>query len=120
MYLYFKLVLLNLFHLAALWNIQGGNSRSQSFIVGWDDSSPTRPHHAAASCPIDGSTCGWDDYNSSGPNPLILYGALVGGPDASDNYNDDRSDYIHNEQTIDYNAGWQGALAGLQFDLNNS
>ena len=44
----------------------------------------------------------------------------MGGPDASDNYNDDRGDYIHNEQTIDYNAGWQGALAGLQFDLNNS
>lgn len=100
--------------------IKGGNSRSQSFVVGWDDSSPTRPHHASSSCPIDGSTCGWDDLNASGPNPLVLYGALVGGPDASDNYKDDRNDYIHNEVTLDYNAGWQGALAGLQFDINNS
>jgi endoglucanase len=44
---------------------------------------------------------------------MVLYGALVGGPDLSDTYIDDRSDYISNEVATDYNAGWQGAVAGL-------
>jgi hypothetical protein len=42
-----------------------------------------------------------------------LYGALVGGPDKSDKYTDSRTNYVQNEVTIDYNAGFTGALAGL-------
>merc|ERR1712236_141383 len=34
--------------------------------------------------------CGWGAFNNPGPNPQTLNGALVGGPDHSDNYNDDR------------------------------
>ena len=42
-------------------------------------------------------------------------GALVGGPKAAnDQYTDDRNDYIMNEVATDYNAGFQGVLAGLQ------
>eukprot|EP00775_Hariotina_reticulata_P004914 gene4914-5158_t len=48
-----------------------------------------------------------------GPNPLVLYGALVGGPNASDIYQDNRADARSNEVAIDYNAGFTGALAGL-------
>lgn len=44
---------------------------------------------------------------------MVLYGALVGGPNQNDVYSDDRGDYIANEVATDYNAGWQGALAGL-------
>ncbi len=42
----------------------------------------------------------------------ILWGALVGGPDSSDNHIDSTTDYIYNEVAIDYNAGVVGALAG--------
>jgi len=50
---------------------------------------------------------------NSGPNPHILTGALVGGPDDTDKYEDSRKDYVHNEVAMDYNAGFQTAVAGL-------
>jgi hypothetical protein len=42
-----------------------------------------------------------------------LWGALVGGPDLKDNHVDETKDYIYNEVTDDYNAGFCGDLAGL-------
>lgn len=90
----------------------GNNPMNQNYIVGFTPSSPKRPHHASSSCPMQGE-CTWDAFSNSGPNPLILYGALVGGPNEWDQWSDDRSDYVTNEVTTDYNACWQGALAGL-------
>jgi hypothetical protein len=43
----------------------------------------------------------------------ILYGALVGGPDSKDFWEDNINDYIMNEVAIDYNAGFVGALAKM-------
>ena len=40
-----------------------------------------------------------------------LYGALVGGPDAGDGYDDSVSNYTTNEVADDYNAGFTGLLA---------
>jgi hypothetical protein len=57
--------------------------------------------------------CDWNAFNSPDPNPHILTGALVGGPDENDYYEDDRSDYIKNEVATDYNAGFQSAVAAL-------
>jgi hypothetical protein len=37
----------------------------------------------------------------------------VGGPDVNDFYVDDRADYVKNEVTTDFNAGFQSAVAGL-------
>ena len=73
-----------------------------------------RPHHKAASCP-DSGTCDWSDLTKSDPNPHVLYGALVGGPQSvnSDDIADKRDDYVENEVTLDYNAGFQSLLAGL-------
>ena len=48
----------------------------------------------AASCPGPGQPCGWDYYNSPEPNVHVLKGALVGGPDRNDNYNDDRTNFV--------------------------
>ena len=48
----------------------------------------------AASCPGPGKPCGWDYYNSPEPNVHVLKGALVGGPDRNDNYNDDRTNFV--------------------------
>ena len=47
------------------------------------------------------------------PNVHTLYGALVGGPDASDSYTDKRDNYVNNEVANDDNAGFQTAVAGL-------
>jgi hypothetical protein len=41
-------------------------------------------------------------------------GALVGGPDPSDIYRDDRTDAQANEVAIDYNSGFTGEQCQLQ------
>merc|ERR1712180_207792 len=72
------------------------------------------PHHSRSSCPNPPASCGWNDY-SNGPTTNELIGALVGGcKNADDNYNDARDDYFSNEVTLDYNAGFQSTVAGLQ------
>eukprot|EP00088_Acartia_fossae_P055120 TRINITY_DN64002_c0_g1_i1.p1 TRINITY_DN64002_c0_g1~~TRINITY_DN64002_c0_g1_i1.p1 ORF type:complete len:349 (-),score=72.83 TRINITY_DN64002_c0_g1_i1:55-999(-) len=87
----------------------------RSYVVGFGVNPPTRPHHRSSSCPVDANEeCGWDDFNSSGPNPNTLWGALVGGPGSNDDYEDKRNDYIKNEVACDYNAGFQSAVAGLR------
>ena len=86
----------------------------RSFVVGFGNNPPQRPHHRSSSCPLAPEPCGWDNLNSAGPNPQVLYGALVGGPGKNDDYVDDRKDYIKNEVATDYNAGFQSAVAGLK------
>lgn len=58
--------------------------------------------------------CGWEAQQNPGPNPHVLYGALVGGPGESDDYIDSRTDYVHNEVATDYNAGFHGAVSGMR------
>ncbi len=41
-----------------------------------------------------------------GPNLQVLTGALVGDPDGNNSYKDARDHFIHNEVTMDYNAGF--------------
>ncbi|KAK8384970.1 hypothetical protein O3P69_014502 [Scylla paramamosain] len=89
-------------------------STGRSFVVGFGNNPPQRPHHASSSCKDPPASCTWDDFNSPAPNPHILYGALVGGPGQDDSYADVRSDYIKNEVTCDYNAGFQSAVAALR------
>jgi hypothetical protein len=80
----------------------------RSFVVGYGTNPPARPHHRASSCPPVGQECSWDYFQNPGPNPNTLYGALVGGPGANDEYSDDRGDFIKNEVATDYNAGFTG------------
>lgn len=68
----------------------------------------------SSSCPNKPSTCDWGTFHSTLPNAQVLYGALVGGPDSSDDYSDKRSNFVTNEVATDYNAGFQGAVAALQ------
>ena len=86
----------------------------RSFVVGFGTNPPQRPHHRSSSCPLAPSPCNWSNKDAPGPNPQVLHGALVGGPDRNDNYKDDRGDYIKNEVATDYNAGFQSAVAGLK------
>lgn len=66
-----------------------------------------------SSCPVRPEPCGWDNYRSKNPNPQILYGALVSGPNENDLFVDLRDEYIYTEVTIDFNSGFQSALAML-------
>jgi len=83
-----------------------------SYVCGFGTNPPTQPHHRSSSCPTTG-TCDWNNFNYNGPNPQILYGALVGGPNDQDAYTDSRSDYVANEVATDYNAAFSGLIAGL-------
>lgn len=85
----------------------------QSFVVGWGVNPPRQPHHAAASCPDRPAPCGWAEFDRRSPNPQVLSGALVSGPDEADKFRDFREDYVYTEVTLDYNAGFTSALAGL-------
>jgi endoglucanase len=83
----------------------------KSFMIGFGDNYPQFEHHRAASCFDQPSVCDWDNFDMADPNPQVLNGAIVGGPDANDNYNDARDDYVQNEVAIYTNAGVQGVLA---------
>ncbi len=85
----------------------GQNPRNSSYVVGFGANSPRNVHHRTA----HGS---WsDNINDPVTSRHILYGALVGGPDTSDNYTDNRQDFTKNEVATDYNAGFTSALARL-------
>ncbi|XP_025102664.1 uncharacterized protein LOC112569160 [Pomacea canaliculata] len=85
-----------------------------SYQIGYGTKYPLRPHHRASSCPDVPLPCSYDNLRSPDPSPHVLVGALVGGPkDAQGNYVDNREDYVGNEVAIDYNSGFQSALAGI-------
>lgn len=87
--------------------ILGDNPMKRSYEVGFSDISAKHPHHRAA----HGSKT--LSMNDPVEHRHTLWGALVGGPDATDNHNDETTDFVSNEVAIDYNAGFVGALAGL-------
>ncbi|RUS47874.1 glycoside hydrolase family 9 protein [Cohnella sp. AR92] len=85
----------------------GDNPRNSSYVIGFGTNSPQHPHHRTS----HGS---WADSQSVPTNHRhILYGALVGGPNSSDEYTDSISDYVSNEVATDYNAGFTGVLAKM-------
>lgn len=88
--------------------IIGNNPMGRSYIVGYDlENGASHPHHRAAH--------GSKTLNMDEPadQTHVLWGALVGGPDADDWHRDITKDYIYNEVAVDYNAGFTGACAGL-------
>nr|WGC43860.1 GH9-2 [Procambarus clarkii] len=96
----------------------GDNPKYHSFVVGFGVDPPQKPHHRSSSCPNPPADCS-SGLSNPGPNPHVLYGALVGGPSQDGSYTDDRQDYQHNEVACDYNAAFSGALAAL-VELSNS
>ncbi len=85
--------------------IMGDNPLGRSYIVGYNENSVKFPHHRAAS--------GLTKCEDLDDHRYVLYGALAGGPDGSDHHNDTTADWVYNEVTIDYNAAFVGACAGL-------
>lgn len=93
-----------------------GDNTVRSHVVGYGHSPPDRPHHRSSSCPAASvqTDCGWSDYHKSAPNPHVLQGALIGGPDDINTaFQDDRTNHVTNEVALDYNAGFQSALAAI-------
>ncbi|KAL0877858.1 hypothetical protein Bca101_027564 [Brassica carinata] len=93
--------------------ILGENPKQMSYMVGFGSSFPMRIHHRASSLPSKslGCTGGFQYYETQNPNPNILTGAIVGGPDQNDEYPDKRDDYMHSEPTTYINAAFVGPLA---------
>lgn len=85
----------------------GDNSIGRCYVVGYGENAAKYPHHRAAS--------GLTKCEDKSPQKHVLYGALVGGPDQKDQHNDITEDWVYNEVTIDYNAAFVGASAGLYY-----
>ena len=90
----------------------GKNKANKCYVTGVSENSVKYPHHAAAT--------GFDDPDSKAAHKYTLYGALVGGPGKKDEHIDVTNDYKYNEVTLDYNAGFVGAITGLKALLGDS
>ncbi|KAL3699384.1 hypothetical protein R1sor_017406 [Riccia sorocarpa] len=92
--------------------ILGTNPKSFSYMVGYGTSYPQFPHHRGASIVSikTNSTfvacgAGYEEwFQSPEPNPNVLTGAVVGGPDQDDNYTDER-DNVQGGESATYNSG---------------
>ncbi|XP_068634202.1 endoglucanase 1-like [Aristolochia californica] len=96
----------------------GQNPAKMSYMVGFGSRYPQHVHHRGSSVPSVLShpaqiSCnsGFQYFSSSSPNPNILTGAVVGGPDNSDNFSDERNRYEQAEPATYINAPFVGALA---------
>lgn len=87
--------------------ILGDNPNKMSYVIGYGNKYPLYPHHRAA----NGYTYANGDNLKAAKH--LLTGALVGGPDFNDTYNDSGSEYTSTEVGLDYNAGLVGALATM-------
>jgi len=101
--------------------ILGNNPKKMSYMVGFGNKYPMQLHHRGSSIPSVeaqpakvGCGDGFSKYfSSSKPNPNTHVGAIVGGPDLNDNFNDVRSDSSHTEPTTYMNAAFVGSVAAL-------
>lgn len=101
--------------------ILGDNPRATSYMVGYGNNYPRQVHHRASSIvsiKVDssfvscrGGYATWFSRKASDPN--LLTGAVVGGPDAYDNFADERDNYEQTEPATYNNAPLLGILARL-------
>ncbi|KAJ7964806.1 Endoglucanase [Quillaja saponaria] len=101
--------------------ILGSNPMNMSYLVGYGSNYPQRVHHRGASIVsfrgnkgFIGCTQGYDNwYSKLEPNPNVLVGALVGGPDFEDNFVDQRDNYMQTEACTYNTAPLVGVFAKL-------
>ncbi|KAL5747562.1 hypothetical protein ACOSQ2_024859 [Xanthoceras sorbifolium] len=101
--------------------ILGNNPMKMSYMAGFGSKYPLHVHHRGASIPsiqAHPAKVGCSDghsiyFSSRQPNPNTHVGAIVGGPDSNDQFNDLRSDYSHAEPATYMNAAFVGSLAAL-------
>lgn len=97
--------------------ILGENPNKMSYVVGYGKHYPTHVHHRGASIPSNvgsrGCTTALKYRDTKSPNPHVLVGAMVGGPDSHDRFSDVRTNYNFTEPTIAGNALLAAALVAL-------
>ncbi|KAL8057130.1 hypothetical protein ABFX02_04G164500 [Erythranthe guttata] len=101
--------------------ILGKNPKSMSYLVGFGQSYPLHVHHRGASITsisllksAVGCVEGFESwYKRAEADPNVIYGALVGGPNANDEYFDSRSNYEQSEPTISGTAPLVGLFSRL-------
>ncbi|KAL6539066.1 Esterase/lipase/thioesterase [Orobanche minor] len=98
--------------------ILGENPLRMSYMVGYGLHYPQRIHHRASSLPSltahrarIGCKAGSHYFLSPNPNPNILVGAVVGGPNITDAFPDSRPFFQESEPTTYINAPLVGLLA---------
>ncbi|XP_060606557.1 uncharacterized protein LOC132758865 [Ruditapes philippinarum] len=91
----------------------GANGMHYSYLIGYGNEYVKNPYHKNSAC-SKSKECGWSFYESLSDNQNTLIGALVGGPDVNDYHTDTRQNKLGNSVALDYNAGFQSALAGLE------
>ncbi|KAG4999058.1 hypothetical protein JHK87_020130 [Glycine soja] len=99
----------------------GDNPRATSYMVGYGSNFPQRVHHRGSSIvsikvnpsfvSCRGGYATW--FSSKRSDPNLLTGALVGGPDAYDDFADERDNYEQTEPATYNNAPLIGILARL-------
>ena len=89
-----------------------------SYVVGFGHKYPLHIHHRGSSLPSThahpariGCNDGFQYLNSGSPNPNVLVGAILGGPDSGDAFSDDRNNYRQAEPATYINAPFVGAAA---------
>ncbi|KAK4437160.1 Endoglucanase 5 [Sesamum alatum] len=108
--------------------ILGKNPKSLSYLVGYGQNYPVHVHHRGASItPITllksavGCVEGFETwYKRPEANPNVIHGALVGGPNANDEFIDDRSNYEQTEPTLTGTAPLVGLFSKLHSLPGNS
>ncbi|KAK6153341.1 hypothetical protein DH2020_012980 [Rehmannia glutinosa] len=108
--------------------ILGKNPKSLSYLVGYGKNYPAHVHHRGASITSIsllqssvGCVEGFETwYKRAEPNPNVIYGALVGGPNANDEFSDDRSNYEQTEPTLTGTAPLVGLFSRLHSLPGNS
>lgn len=102
--------------------ILGKNPLNMSYVVGYGKKFPKHVHHRGASTPHNVKTSctgGWKWRDSRNPNPNTITGAMVGGPDKFDKFQDVRKSYSYTEPTLAGNAGLVAALVSLTSTAGN-
>jgi len=98
--------------------VLGAKLNGFSFMVGFGKKYPLRPHHRGSSCPTNiTEVCNYNFAMTEERNPIIIWGAVVGGPDRHDGYKDERLQFRQSEVALDFNAGFQSATAGVLHHL---
>ncbi|XP_075476743.1 endoglucanase 11-like [Primulina tabacum] len=101
--------------------ILGSNPMGLSYLVGYGQSYPNRVHHRGASMDsfknskvFVGCKQGYDNwFGRQKPNPNVIVGALVGGPDDKDNFMDRRGNFAQTEACTYNTAPLVGVFAKL-------
>jgi hypothetical protein len=93
--------------------ILGQNPLNIIYTMGYGKCYPKHMHHRATPKHVHHRVGSYKWRDSRNPNPHVLTGAMVGGPDKFDRFQDVRSNYNDTEPTIAGNAGLVAALIAL-------